>query len=391
MMRLLRLAVLCAPLAVWSCAASREDDRSEAVIERAAFLFRHYSEAQKKQDPQMLTVLRGDLRKLNVEAGDVLLRVLADRNQEAQGYAAFVLGFSANRAAIAPLAQATDNPEETVRGNAIAALGQLGFNDAPLEPFRKLLKDPLPEIRQAALFGLSWMVDAKNDLGMLGEVHGCLNDADVHVRAEALIVLRKMRRKESVPPILAGPVKDPEPLVRASAAIALGAMGRDAQEATPFLVEMLKDDHHRVVEGAWAALNKIHDKDLDRSYATWRDWYEDEQKVHYTCLEHKEISEIAPGVCPKCGKRLERMSREGVRKPEAPPAATPGLFTCPEHKEIVTTTPSKCGVPGCGKDLVPKKPEPVIYACPEHSQILTTTPSKCGVPGCGKDLIPKKP
>jgi hypothetical protein len=392
MMRLLRAAlVLCAPLILWNCASSPEDTRSEQVLDRAAFLFRHYSEAQKKQDAQMLTVLRGDLRKLTVEAGDVLIRVLAEKNQEAQGYAAFALGFSSNRAAIAPLVQASDSPEESVRGNAIAALGQLGFPDAPLEPFRKLMKDPLPEIRQAALFGLSWMVDPKNDLGMLGDVHACLNDPDVHVRAEALIVLRKTRRKESVTPILAGPVKDTEPMVRASAAIALGAMGRDAQEATPFLVEMLKDEHHRVVEGAWAALNKIHDKDLDRSYSTWRDWYEDEQKVHYTCLEHREISEIAPGVCPKCGKRLERMSREGTRKPEAPPVAATGLYTCPEHKEILTTTPSKCGVPGCGKELVPKKPDPVIYVCPEHQQIMTTTPSKCGVPGCGKDLLPKKP
>ena len=387
---LIAAVLLCAPLGLWSCAGSPEDDRSEQVMDRAAFLFRHYGEAQKKQDAQMLTVLRGDLRKVNTESIDILIRLLGERNQEAQGYAAFTLGFSANRAAIAPLAQATDSPEETVRGNAIAALGQLGFADAPIEPFRKLMKDPLPEVRQAALFGLSWLVDAKTDPGILGDVHPCLNDPDVHVRSEALLVIRKMRRKESVTSILAGPVKDSEPMVRASAALTLGAMGRDAQEATPFLVEMLKDEHHRVVEGAWSALNKIHDKDLDRSYATWRDWYEDEQKVHYTCLEHKEISEIAPGVCPKCGRRLERMSREGVRKPELPAGAAT-LFTCPEHKEILTTTPSKCGVPGCGKELVPKKPDPVTYACPEHSQILTTTPSKCGVPGCGKDLVPRKP
>jgi HEAT repeat protein len=392
MMRLLcRAVLLCAPLAVWSCAGSPEDDRSERVLERAAFLFRHYGDAQKNQDSQMLTVLRADLRKLNVEGIDVLIRLLGEGSQEAQGYAAFALGFSANRAAIAPLTKATESPEETVRGNAIAALGQLGFSDAPIEPFRRLLKDPIPEVRQAALFGLSWMVDPKVDGGILGDVLACLSDPDMHVRSEALIVLRKMRRKESVTPILAGPVKDSEPLVRAAAAMALGAMGRDAQEATPFLVEMLKDEQHCVVDGAWTALNRIHDKDLDRSYSTWRDWYEDEQRIHYTCLEHREISEIAPGVCPKCGKRLERMSREGLRKAEAPPGAASGLFTCPEHREIVTTTPSRCGVPGCGRELVPKRPDPVVYTCPEHHQIVTTTPSKCGVPGCGKDLIPRKP
>jgi hypothetical protein len=383
--------LLCSPLGLWSCATSPEDERREQAIERAAFLFHHYGEAQKQQDGQMLTVLRGDLRKLNSEAIDVLIKVLADRNQEAQGYAAFALGFSANRAAIDPLARASDSPEETVRGNAIAGLGQLGFSDAPIEPFRKLMRDPLPEVRQAALFGLSWMVSPKNDLGVLGDVHACLIDPDIHVRTEALLVIRKLRRKESVMPILAGPVKDSEPMVRASAAIALGALGRDAQEATPFLVEMLKDEHHQVVEGAWSALNRIHDKDLDRSYSTWRDWYEDEQKVHYTCLEHKEISEVAPGVCPKCGKRLERLSREGLRKPEPSPVVASGLFTCPEHPQIVTTTPSRCGVPGCGKDLVPKRHDPVTYTCPEHPQIVTTTPSKCGVPGCGKDLVPKKP
>jgi HEAT repeat protein len=391
MMRLFCAALLlCSPFGLWSCAGSEEEDRYESVIERAAFLFHHYGEAQKKQDGQTLTVLRGDLRRLNAESLPILTKTLATRDQEAQGYAAFALGFSANRAAIAPLVQATDHPEETVRGNAIAALGQLGFPDTPVEPFRKLLKDPLPEIRQASLYGLSGLVGPKNDYGILGEVHACLEDPDVHVRAEALIVIRKIRRKESVTPILSGAAKDPEPLVRAGAAIALGAIGREAQEATPFLVEMLKDDHHRVVEGAWSALNKIHDKDLDRSYSTWRDWYEDEQKVHYTCLEHKEISEGSPGACPRCGKKLERMSREGVRKPETPMVAGAGLFACPEHPEVLTTTAAKCGKPGCGKDLVPRKPDPVTFTCPEHKEILTTTPAKCGVAGCGKDLVPKK-
>src|SRR5205085_5761808 len=126
----------------------------------------------------------------------VLLKVLSTKSQEMQGYAAFALGFSANRAAIGPLALATDNPEDTVRGNAIAALGQLGFADAPIEPFKKLIKDPVPEIRHAALYGLTGLVSPKSDLGMLEIVHECLNDPDTLVRSEALIVIRKMRRKE---------------------------------------------------------------------------------------------------------------------------------------------------------------------------------------------------
>jgi hypothetical protein len=119
---------------------------------------------------------------------------------------------------------------------------------------------------------------------------------------------------------------------------------------------MLKDDHHRVVEGAWSALNKIHDKDFDRSYATWRDWYEDEQKVHYTCLEHKEISESAPGVCPKCGKRLERMSRDGVRKPEAP-VARPGSSPARSTRRS-SRRPPRSAAAGCGKDWSRRNPSP---------------------------------
>ncbi len=338
----------------------------------------------------MLGILRGDLRKLNTEAFDVLITGLASRDQETQGYAAFALGFSGVRPAMAPLAAAAGHPEESVRGNAIVALGQLGFNDTPMEPFHQLLADPAPDVRQAALYGLSLLVTDRDDHGMLEAVHKSLGDADLNVRNEALIVVRRMRRRESVVPILGGPIRDPEPLIRSNAALALGAMGREAREATPYLVELLKDEVSRVVESAWMALNKINEKDFDRSYATWRDWYEDEQKMVYTCLEHKDVIETSPGECPKCRKKLERMPREGVRRIELAPSPLPGLYVCPDHPEVITTVPAKCGKPGCGKDLVAKKPEPVIYTCPEHPEIVTSTPAKCGKPGCGKDLVPKK-
>lgn len=395
MTRLLMPAVLAASLAgLAGCLSSGEDNRTDEVIERAAFLFGHYLEAQKKQDAQMLSVVRGDLRRLNVEGNALLIRALSSKDQEVQGYAAFALGFSANRAAIAPLVSATHHPDESVRGNAIASLGQLGFTDVPIEPFQRLVKDAVPTVRQATLFGLTSIVSPESDLGMIDVVHESLADPDFQVRTEALIVIRKLKRKESVEPVLAGPLKDVEPQVRAAAAQALGAIGRDAKEATPFLIELLKDEYHRVVEGAWSALNKINDKDLDRSYATWRDWYEDEQRMHYTCLEHKEVSAAVPGTCPRCGKKLERMVRDTSRKPAAAPAPAShpvtGLFVCPDHPEIITTTAAKCGKPGCGKDLIPKNPDPVIYTCPDHPEILTTTPAKCGKPGCGRELIPKK-
>jgi HEAT repeat protein len=391
MKRLLIAALLTGtPGAFGGCAGSSPDDRSDEVLERAAFLFGHHAEAQKKQDTRMLGVVRSDLRRLSLDALEVLIRCLSSKDLESQGYAAFALGFSGSRAAIAPLTVAAGHADETVRSLAIVALGQLGFADAPLEPFRALLKDPSPGVRQAVLFGLTFMVGPQSDVAVLDLVHPCFTDEDPRVRCEALILVRKMKRKESVAPILADPLKDPEPEVRAAAAHALAAIGREAKDATPFLVELLKDEQHRVVEGAWAALNKIHDKDLDRSYSTWRDWYEDEQRVHYTCLDHKEVSELSPGICPKCRNKLERISRDVVRKVEPPVTSPSGLFVCPDHPEVLTTTASKCGKPGCGKDLVARKADPVIYMCPDHPEIVTTSPSKCGKPGCGKDLLPRK-
>jgi len=390
MIRYFLATLLLLPLGYSGCASREETEYDPEVMLRARILFKNFSGAYAAQDTQSVGAIRNDFRRLCGEAGGALLQALASKNEDDQGYAAFALGFSESRAAVAPLAAATAHRNETVRGNAIVALGNLGFMDVPTEPFVRLLGDPLPAIRQAALFGLSLLPLEKDARNLQKDIYARLDDPDWQVRNEALIVLRRMKRPDSVAPILDGPLHDKEPMVRASAALALGAIGREAKESTPFLIEMLKDDDHRVVEGVWTALCRIHEKDFDRSYATWRDWYEDEQKIHYSCPEHREISEVQPGKCPKCGKRLERMTRDVLRKVDIPAVPGPGLYVCPDHADVVTTSPAKCGVPGCGKDLVPKKPDPVIYACPDHPGNVTTTPAKCGMPGCGKDLLPRK-
>lgn len=389
-MRYFLAVLLLVPLGPWGCAGPEEEEESDAIL-RAKILFNNFSGAYANLDYQAAGAIRNDFRRLCAEEGAVLLEALnTSKNEVEQGYAAFALGFSESRAAVAPLAAATHHRNETVRGNAIVALGHLGFLDLPTEPFIRLMKDPVPQVRQASLFGVGLMPLDRDPRGLQPEIYACLVDADWHVRNEALIVLRKMKRPDSVTVILDGPIQDREPVVRASAALALGAVGREAREATPFLVELLRDTDHRVVDGAWTALQRIHDKDYDRSYATWRDWYEDEQKIHYSCPDHKEISESGPGKCPKCARRLERMNRDLLRRTETPAGSASGLYLCPEHTDILTTTPARCGVPGCGKELVPKKPDPVLYVCPDHAKIMTTTPAKCGITGCGKDLLPQK-
>jgi len=377
------------PLALWSCSSIQEEAENDALL-RSRILFRNYSGAYDAGDTQAIGAIRNDFHRLNLEAGGYLLAALQTKSEEDQGYAAFALGFSDNRTVVEPLILATAHRNETIRGNAIVALGTLGFSDLSTEPFIRLMKDPIPQVRQAALFGVALLPLDRDSRNLQGDVYARLSDSDWSVRNEALIVLRHMKRPDSVTPILDGPLQDREAVVRASAALALGSIGRDAREATPFLIELLKDTDHKVVDGAWTALNRIHDKDFDRSYATWRDWYEDEQKVHYSCPDHPSVSETSPGKCPKCGRRLERMSRDPLRKLDPNAGSPSGFWICPEHPDVITTTPARCGVPGCGRDLVPKRPDPVLYVCPDHPKVVTTTPAKCGVPGCGKDLLPQK-
>jgi hypothetical protein len=370
------------------------DDTRLGVFDRIAILFTQYNNALSRQDGPLLELATSNLRDIVNRHYDVVVTGLASSDGFQRANAAFALGFSSNREAARPLAAATTDALPAVRHNAIASLGMLAFEDVPREPFVKALQDPEPSVRQAALFGLRPLVSEKagthpGDRELIALVLAKLSDPVMDVRNEALILLRKARRPESVPVILQHAVKDEDPLVRANAAVTLGAIGKAAVEANPYLIEMLRDDVSKVVESAQAALNRINEKDFDRSYGTWREWYEDEQKQHYVCLDHPDVPpRLVPGECPKCKKKLERMPREGVKKPaEAPPA---GPFVCPDHPEVITTAPAKCGKPGCGKDLVPKKPDSQIFVCPAHPEILTTTPSKCGKPGCGRDLVPKK-
>lgn len=355
------------------------------LFSRIAFLFEHYNGALGNQDPLRLEGVTSELRRVVLAHYPRVLEGLSSADPVIRADAAFALGFSKERGAAGPLAAAASDPESPVRSNAIASLGMLGFEEVPTEPFAKAVDDPVREVRMAALFGLRPLVDETKDRGLLAKIHGKLSDPDMNVRNEALILLRKMKRKESVEILVGKPLRDPDPLVRSNAALTLGVIGANALGANPFLIEMLRDEDSKVVDSAWRSLNRINDKDFDRSYATWRDWYEDEQRHFYTCFEHRERVSTLPGECPECRKKLERLPKDGGKKAEPPPV----VYGCPEHPEVLTTAPSKCG--RCGRELVVRRPDPAAYHCPEHPDVVTSTPARCGRTGCGKDLVLRKP
>jgi HEAT repeat protein len=413
-------AALLAGAAACSSADEREENRLR-LFSRIALLFERYNAALASQDEVKPLSVGAEISRLVDTNIDAMAEALAGEDVHRQSDAAFALGFSRKREAVALLAKAVRSPTAPVRANAIASLGMVAPDDYPMTPFLELLRDPEPVVRQATLFGLRPLVSEGRDRGMLEAILEKLDDPVMDVRNEALILLRKMKKKESIPAIVGKSIKDADPLVRANAAAALGAMGKSAMEVTPELIEMLRDDVHKVVESAWVALKAIHSRDLDRSYGSWRGWYDDETQHLYICLDHRDYTMLVPGECGRCQSKLDRVPREVYRKykpsaeaftcpdhpevltsttgkcgragcgkdliPRKPPAA---LYTCPAHPEVITTTPSQCGKPDCGKTLVPRAPDPVVYACPAHPEVETTTPGRCGKSGCGKDLEPKK-
>ncbi|HEX7899025.1 MAG TPA: HEAT repeat domain-containing protein [Planctomycetota bacterium] len=384
MLRRLLIPILAALTACSGAPSERE--RTLQLFDQIAYLLTKYNAALASQEGMPLDAATSDLRRVATEEFDRLIAALEGEDAALRADAAFAIGFSRKSEAVAPLTKACASPDIILRRNAGAALGMLG-HDAAAPAIGKLLEDPEPDVREAALFGLRALVDETRDHGLLPAVHARLADRAVGVRNEALILLRDMKRAASAEPILNRSVKDVEPLVRANAALALGAIGPAvAKAATPHLIEMLRDEESKVVESAWKALTLLNQKDFDRSYATWRDWYEDEIRNHWSCTEHRDVSAPEPGDCPHCRRKLERVLRETGRKSEPAPA----YFACPDHPEVTTSTASNCGKPGCGKPLVAAKPPPVSFVCPDHPEVVTLGPSTCARPGCGKSLVPRK-
>ncbi len=81
----------------------------------------------------------------------------------------------------------------------------------------------------------------------------------------------------------------------------------------------------------------------------------------YTCPMHPDVRQNHPGVCPRCGMRLQPVATSAGTPMTPQSAHTPmrpatlssgGAYTCPMHPQVVQDHPGKC--PICRMDLVRK-------------------------------------
>ncbi|GEM_PF-3036315 len=373
-----RIALLGVLLAS-ACSGGKDTvERERELYDRLAYLRASYDTAYSDHNVAALDAVFQEMRRHALHRREIFLRDLKSGPPGRKRLAAFALAFSDKDKSVqeALLGVVTSDKEDsgTVEVSMIA-LGMLRMDDTPLSAFTDRFSHVSWTVRQAAIYGFRFQIETllskpggKLEDAVLGALFERLNDAQMDVRNEAVIALRRIRTPVILEPILKFSLRDAHPLVRQNAAITLASLGPLAFEAVNPLIELLKDGDHKVVESAWTALASITSKEFDRGYAGWRDWYDEEEKrMEYVCVDHVDVSETAPGKCPTCSKRLLRQARAED-------------YRCPVHPDVRMGKAGKC--PTCRRILEPRHLE---YVCSEHSGIRHPRARAC--PTCSKPCV----
>lgn len=367
-------------LALAACSSTKDASKTESELyDRVAYLRASYDTAYADYNTAAIDAIYQEMRRHANHKREVFVRDLRGAHSGRKKLAAFALAFGdKDKAAQEALIGVLGNEREdsgTVE-IVLIALGMLRMEDTPLNLFTARFSHPSWQIRQAALYGFRFQLEAhlarpeaKLDEETFAAIVGRLSDTMMDVRNEAVICLRQVRTPAVIEPILQYVIRDPHPLVRQNCAITLAALGTGAQEAVGALIDLLKDPDTKVVEAAWTALTRITGKDFDRTHATWREWHDEEEKrMEYVCPDHPGVTESLPGRCPKCSKKLQRQARAED-------------YRCPLHPDVRLGKPGQCST--CRRTLEPRHPE---YECPKHPGTRYPTMRQC--PTCQTLCVP---
>ncbi|MBI2931432.1 MAG: HEAT repeat domain-containing protein [Planctomycetes bacterium] len=304
-------------VALTGCATESQDRSHLDLYDRLDMLMAMYNAAldsrnYTEQARIEVTVTREAQRQF-----DALLQDCAESPEfRERNLACFALGFSKRLEAAPTLRERLDDPDPTVRVQAAVALGQLGAPNPPVERVKKMLDEPSEYVRLGALFALKMMLVRAEDAGLGKRLIGLLQDPSERIRNEAVLLMGQIKKPDFIAPLGKTALKDEAFLVRYNAALMLGKYGPAAETVIRPLIDALKDFEAPVVEAAHWALKCITEKDFDRSYHTWDDWYVEEwAQYEYTCRTHPDVVRSVPELCPKCQEKLERRRKPAAPKP----------------------------------------------------------------------------
>lgn len=347
----MRKAFLLGVLAVTGCSSVGKEDPILSLYERLELLRAQYNHAMLKADTRIQDQIMVALTELSNRYFERLAQDLKQGPLERKILAAFALGFSRKRSALQPLMAALNDGAKDVRQNVLGSLGVLQDEQTPIDPLRNAIADSERDVRVAALFALSRVLPDGDDRGLLPLLHKALSDPVPEVRNEALVVLRRVHKPDSVDPIIARGVKSETGMIRANSVVALGMIAyTQPKEAKvvrdrilEHLVEALRDSQHIVVQAAHQSLKYITGKEFDRQYQTWREWYDEEKREEARAAELKR-------------------------------------YVCPDHPDMTSPISDKCRV--CFKEMIPASH---TYLCPDHADVVGASEGNC--PKCGKKLV----
>jgi HEAT repeat protein len=198
------------------------------------------------------------------EACADLLPLLQDKKPAVRAATALALGAIGKSAkgALPVLMDLAEDKDASVRAAAASALGDASSDAGPaVSTLVRLFRDPVPAVRlQAALAVVKIGPSAVNVL-----INTVPND-NLNMRVSAMYALGEIgaAARDAVP-ILLDNVKDPQPVIRGAAAVAVGKIGpRPAQDAIKKLKDCLKDEQEGAVRVSYSlALAQLQPHDAE--------------------------------------------------------------------------------------------------------------------------------
>lgn len=184
--------------------------------------------------------------------------------------AAQALGNIGDSSALAALVNSLNDPDPTVRTHAVSAIREIGDKKGG-PPLVSMLGDPDPSIR---LLSAEVLVDFKTKEASPAFIQILQQQWDLgEIRILAAKGLGEIGGKDSTETLSNSLIRDPNDLVRAECAEALGKLGD--RKAVPYLVKALNDEYRKVVINSVSSLSAITGKKLAVDADKWREWYKD--------------------------------------------------------------------------------------------------------------------
>jgi hypothetical protein len=268
-----------------------DPDKSSVIVESSVLFFRLNNLIREWQNA---SVNKDSWKQLKIQSNlgsiltryvylnfDKIVQELEQGSQPNRVTAAAALGFSRipendtfpqrYPEAIQALLRALDSGDDAITQNALLGLTILGESDMPLELILPLMtRHHNPEVRSNAALCISVVVRSEQGDQVMPYVLPALRDDDPKVRNHAILIIRKLKDRSAINPLIEL-LNDRYEIIRVNAARTLGDLGDI--EACGALISNLEHPKDSVKHYCLEALQKLSGKNYGMDQERWQDWW----------------------------------------------------------------------------------------------------------------------